>query len=79
MKNTKRAERRFQTARKQKQRWKKWCSWVDILNVEQTEKNFGKMKKHNFGCGCSCCKPWKHGFEEQYTFAERRKLVKDKE
>ena len=73
MKNTKRAERRFQTARKQKQRWKN-ISW--LKNVKN---GFGKAKKQNFSCPCNMCKPWKNGRDKLFKFSERKKLIKDEE
>lgn len=78
MKNKKRAERRFQTVKKQKQRWKN-IPWVKYYLKTGKEKLFGKFKKHNGSCGCEVCKPWKNGLDKEYKFSERRKLIKDEE
>lgn len=66
-----RSIRRFHSKRVQANRATYWkaLGWV----IEDV-RNYGALKKSHFGCGCLMCKPWKHGCEEKYTIAERRRL-----
>ena len=70
MEQRNRAWRRSQTIRIQSNRQK---TWAKIHNFEWAKepKNFGKFKKNNFSCGCSMCKPWKHGRSDNYSDSKK--------
>lgn len=70
-----RSERRHRTEVKQKSRIKNWQNnrW------EPSEKLKGKLKHTHYGCGCTICKPWKHGYEDKHKPSELRKLYNGKD
>ena len=71
-----RSWRRHQSSRVQKKRYKKWASWGSTEWLD-SPKQFGKLKKGHFGCGCSICKPQKIKPEDKYKFSEKKKLMKE--
>jgi hypothetical protein len=78
MKNKKRALRRFQERRIANKRRADIRYWFYEKFFKPDEELFFKRLKHNhYGCGCSGCKPWKHGLDYKYTVSERRKLQEE--
>jgi len=75
-KGPKRSQRRFNTKRIQKKRWKKW---KDLAWVIDDPRKLGKLKKHHFGCGCTICKPHKWGLDDPFKNSEMRRLQDDGE
>ena len=63
------ATKRHHNKRIQEKRAKKWSHW-DLKGADVQ----GKLRKTHFGCGCSMCKPWKHGKEPSLKPSERKKL-----
>ena len=62
--------RKHQTKRVQNKRKKIWNKRIPNLCL-------GVLRKNNFSCGCSMCKPYKNGWEKGlyiYKVSERKKL-----
>lgn len=63
-----RAWRRSETRRVWKNRIKKhnqlfpyWqYTWDEQHGAGRQSRMMGGFRKRRFGCGCGCCKPWKH-------------------
>ena len=79
MGNRTRAWRRRQTKRIQTKRLKiKQATWWGYIHLGKN--HVGMLKKHNFGCGCNICKPWKNGCHDRNrTLSKRDKRLKHSE
>ena len=67
MKN--RAQRRADTERVKQKRYSKWkCLWEGM-----DERRQGQLRKTNFSCGCTMCKPWKHGNGPKMKMSDRKR------
>lgn len=61
--------RKHQSKRIQNKRLKKYKRITDNCTPSQK----GKLRKTHVGCGCSMCKPWKHGLGEDMKYSDRKR------
>jgi len=63
------AQRRADTEKVKQKRLSKWkCKWEGM-----DARRIGQLRKTNFSCGCTMCKPWKHGIGDSMKPSDRKR------
>lgn len=71
MKN--KAQRLADTKKIQQKRYSKWkCLWENM-----STRKIGQLRKNNFSCGCTMCKPWKHKIGDSMKFSDKKRAQDD--
>ncbi len=71
----KRSSRRYKEKIKQKKRSEILHEYHSSQKLQGTSREEGRLKSCNTGCGCSMCKPWKHGLGEKFKHSEEIRLL----